>query len=95
MPRYEFASYKPNCSRRSAWVFKINPGPEYTNQTEKDKLDRREGGGDSLSKLNPHRLPKSLVRIGLVPLRESLQPVTVVGGWGQKGMLGLGLVLTK
>ena len=45
-----------------------------------------------LTKLQPHRLPEALVRIGLVPPRESHPPVTTVGIWGPEGNAGIGLV---
>ena len=40
LPRYEFRSYKPSCSRRVDWVLKIDPGPGYK-ENVKNISDRR------------------------------------------------------
>jgi hypothetical protein len=42
------------------------------------------------TKPQPHSLPETLARIGLVPLRENQQPATVVGIWGLEGNAGIG-----
>ena len=43
-------------------------------------------------KPQPHGVPEAFARIGLVPLRESQQPATVVGTWGHEGIARIGPV---
>ena len=58
LPRYNYVSYKPSCSRKKDWVLNINPGSE-DRFTEKDNLHI---GGSTSNNIEPEHPDVSNLR---------------------------------